>query len=165
MRTIISSLLLMVAAAVAAERYEITGIKTSQQYACINMAWVHDVLCLEVTLRVNDDLGKGTPAVKAYFYNKDNQKLQEHVRPTSVSGGGGNSYVAPDSYRPGKKYTVYFGVSGSIQRGKDKWKHAVIVFGDAANAVAEAYPKADPSQFEFKEKALVLKTTGTSPGK
>ena len=80
--------------------------------------------------------------------------------PTSVSFGNRESFQSPEIFKPGKKYTVYFGISEGIQRGKDKWKHVIVMFGDRENAVAEIYPKGDIAPFDFPEKDLVLKGKG-----
>jgi len=151
------SLLLAVASASAA-RYEISSISTSQQDIYVNNAWVNNAPCIEVTLRVTEDIGKTTPAIKAYFYTKDREMVKSWDRPSHISLPSTETFSAPESYKPGKKYVVYFGIPQSIQRGKEKWKHIVVVFGDRDQVAAEVYPKEDIQQFEFKEKALLGKT-------
>ena len=140
--------------------FEICNLSTSAQFACINNAWTRNVSCIEAALRVNEDLGEKQLIMKAYFYNKDRQMVKELPHPTSVSLGGGESYQSPAIYKAGKKYTVYFGVTESVQRGKDKWKHAIVVFGDRNNVTADIHPKDDIAQFDFPEKDLVLRGRG-----
>ena len=51
--------------------FEVSNLLTSSQYAYVNNAWIHNVPCIEVVLRVNEDIGRNPPIIKAYFYNKD----------------------------------------------------------------------------------------------
>jgi hypothetical protein len=140
--------------------FEISNISGSSQYAYVNNAWIRNVPCVQVTLRVNENVDKTPPNIKAYFYNKNRELVKELTRPTSVSFGNRESFMSPERFQPGKKYTVYFGVSESIQRGKDKWKHVVVLFGNRDCATAEVYPKDDINLFDYPEKELVAKGRG-----
>ncbi len=144
--------LLMAAASAFAQHYEISSMQTGQQYACINNAWIRGAPCVEVSLRVTEDIGANQPMIKAYFFGKDREPVLECTRPTSVSFGDGQSKSVPDVFKPGKKNTVYFGIPANIQRGKAKWKYCVVVFGDKDSVTAAVYPKDDIQQFKFKEK-------------
>ena len=149
------SLLLMVSACLA-DRYEITSIRSTQKDAYVDNAWLNGVLCIEVTIKANEDLPDAKQFVKAYFFGKDGNMVREE-RPSPINMGGGQSYSVPAVVRPGKKYTIYFGISEAIARGKNKWKNAVVVFGDKETVAAAVYPKADIEQFKFKEKDLLGK--------
>lgn len=140
--------------------FEISNISTSSQYAYVNNSWIRNALCVQVTLRVNEDVNKNPPSMKAYFFNKDREMVKELTRPTSVSFGNRESMQSPERFQPGRKYTIYFGISEGIQRGKDKWKHVIVMFGNRENATAEIHPKEDIGLFEFPEKALVMKGRG-----
>ena len=150
----------MRAAGVKQPTCEISNLSTSSQYAYVNNAWLHNVPCIEVILRVNEDIGQNPPNIKAYFYNKDHELVKALTRPTSVSFGNRESFTSPEIFRPGKKYTVYFGISEGIQRGKNKWKYAIVLFGNRENATADIHPKEDIAPFDFPEKDLVLKGRG-----
>ncbi len=150
----------MRAAGVKQATFEIYNLSTSSQYAYINNAWIRNAPCIEVTLRVNEDIGQNPPNIKAYFFNKDREMVKELPHPTSVSFGNRESTQSPESFKPGRKYTVYFGISEGIQRGKSKWKHVIVLFGNRENATADIHPKEDISQFDFPEKNLVLKGKG-----
>ena len=150
----------MRAAGVKQTTFEISNLSTSSQYAYVNNAWLHNVPCVEVVLRVNEEIGTNPPNIKAYFFNKDRELVKELTRPTSVSFGNRESFQSPESFKPGKKYTVYFGISEGIQRGKNKWKYAIVLFGNRENATADIHPKEDIAPFDFPEKDLVLKGRG-----
>lgn len=149
--------LLMAVASVAADRYEISSIHTSSQYATVNNAWQYNTPCVEVALRVMEEIGTTTPILKAYFFNKERELVLESSRPSQVSFGDGQSVSTPATYRPGKKSTIYFAVHPNVQRGKNKWKYCVVVFGDKETAAASVYPKDDIKLFKFKESDLVGK--------
>jgi len=153
--------LLMAVASASADRYEIAGLSTTQQYAYFNNAWLNDVPCIQVTLKVNEDIGKRSPEIKAYFFNKDREMVKECGKPTHISQRRQESFQAPESYKPGKKYSVYFGIPESIRRGKEKWKYVLVVFGDREAVTAAIHPKEDIQQFEFKEKRML----GTNPAR
>jgi len=140
--------------------FEISNISSSFVDAYINNAWIANALCMQAALRVNEDIGKEPPTMKAYFFNKNRELVSELKQPTSVSFGNRESFRMPEKFFPGKKYSVYFGVSQSIQRGKEKWKHIIVVFGNREKATADIHPKEDIGQFDFPEKELVLKGRG-----
>lgn len=140
--------------------FEISNISSSFVDAYINNAWISNALCMEAALRVNEDIGKEPPMMKAYFYNRNRELVGEHRMPTSVSFGNRESFRFPEKFVPGKKYSVYFGVSQSIQRGKEKWKNVIVVFGNREKATADIHPKEDIAQFDFPEKELVMKGRG-----
>lgn len=140
--------------------FEVSNISSSSQYAYINNSWKQNTLCIQVALRVNEDIGRNPPNIKAYFFNKDRELVSEHKHPTSVSFGNRESTQSPERFHPGRKYTVYFGISESIQRGKDKWKHVIVVFGNNEKAAGDIHPKEDINPYDFPEKDLVLKGRG-----
>ena len=140
--------------------FEICGFSTSAQNALVNDIWTRNVSCVEATLRVNEEIGEARPLIKAYFYNKDRQMVREWTHPTSVCFGRGDFYQAPVIHKAGKKFTVYFAATESIQKGKDKWKHVIVMFGNRDNVTADIHPKEDIQQFDFPEKERVLKGMG-----
>lgn len=155
--TITMLALLMAGASALADRYEINSMQTSSQYATVNNAWTYNTPCVEVALRVTEDIGTNTPILKAYFFNKAREMVLESSRPSQVSFGDGQSVSTPATYRPGKKSTIYFAVHPNVQRGKNKWKYCVVVFGDKESVAAAVYPKDDIKLFKFKESDMVGK--------
>ena len=160
MSTVQPALPAMRVAGVKQTTFEVSNISTSSQYAYINDSWIRNALCVEVALRVNEDIGKEPPTMKAYFFNKNREMVSEHKHPTGVSFGNRESTRSPDRFHPGRKYTVYFGISQSIQRAKEKWKHVIVVFGNREKATADIHPREDIAQFDFPEKELVMKGRG-----
>lgn len=149
--------LFMTVASASADRYEISAIHTSSQYASVNNAWTYNTPCVEVALRVMEEIGTTAPSIKAYFFNKDREMVFECARPSQVSFGDGQSVSVPATFKPGRKSTIYFAVHPNVQRGKNKWKYCVVVFGDKETVAAMVYPKEDIQQFTFQEKSLVGK--------
>jgi hypothetical protein len=139
--------------------FEICSTSTSYQHAVVDSAWRRNALCVQAVVRLNESVGAKAPSLKAYFYNKNRQLVLEHKHPSLVQDHP-DPPPAPERFLPGRKYMVFFGVNNSIERGKDKWKHAIIVFGNRDKAAAEIYPKEDIAQFDFPEKALVIKGRG-----
>ncbi len=136
-----------------ANPFEIKDIKrgtNSQVY--VDEAWKNNRPVIEVSLRVNEDLGTKKPFIRAYFYDKDKKLINKENVPSEYTEPGNRTVRVPDYLKPKETYKVCFALTDQALDVHRKWSRVLVVFGEGKRAVAEVYPPDDATAFDFAEK-------------
>jgi hypothetical protein len=134
--------------------YEIRNVKRVVKNVIeINDGWRSNFPAIEMDIRVTEKVTE-KPYARIYYFDKDKKLIVNHKQVARFSDDGANYYSMPAVYAPKKWSSVCFGISDRA----DGWHRAVVVFGGKTSATAEVYPAGNISDYEFNEKALVLKS-------
>ncbi len=126
--------------------------------AWVGKEWKNGLNTLKVVARIDSGSEAGGFYARAYFYDGSGSKLLEWKKPPQVEVNRGGTYAAlPARWSDGEDFEIYFPIPEEIDRGANRWKTAIIVFGNATTAVADAYPSSsiDLKDFQFPERDLV----------
>lgn len=135
--------------------FEIRGVKRAIKNVIeINDGWRSNFPAIEMDIRVTEKITE-QPYARIYYFDKEKKLLVNHKQVARFSDDGSNYYAMPVVYAPKKWSSVCFGISDRA----DGWHRAVVVFGGKQFATAEVYPAGNISDYEFKEKELVLKSS------
>ncbi len=92
---------------------------------------------------------------KAYIFNTENKRILTIIGGTEDPREmNTRNYTAPDMFKGGKKYPIFFMLPPEFESGRRRWKHAVVVFGKGNDLVARVYPQDELKKYNFPEKGI-----------
>ncbi len=141
--------------ALAESQFQIDLLGNATAAVYVDGAWLDSAPAVEAKVSVSPASPAEGVILKAYFYSADGKLLQTIDKPSDLNAGNGGTVPKPTSYEPGKKYSFYFGIPGTLQKGPTKWKRVIVVFGKGSQISAKIYPKDDIKKFSFPEKSVV----------
>ena len=142
-------------AALSQSQFQVDLVRSSKQDIYVDSSWTHGAEAIEATVSVSPSSPAAGVSLKAYFYSADGKLVHTAKEPSLVNARNGSTVSKPVSYDAGKKYNFFFGIPGAIQKGPDKWKRVIVVFGKSEQFSAKIFPKDDMAKFSFPEKASV----------
>lgn len=140
--------------ALAESQFQIDLLGNATAAVYVDGAWLDNAPAVEAKVSVSPASTAEGVTIKAYFYTADGKLLQTLDKPSDLNAGNGGTVPMPTAYEPGKKYSFYFGIPGTLQKGPAKWKRVIVVFGKGNQMSAKIYPKDDIKKFAFPEKAI-----------
>lgn len=141
--------------ALAETQFQVNLLGHTTAAVYVDGAWINNAEAVEAKVAVSPASPAEGVALKAYFYSADGKLIHTLNKPSSLNAGNGGTVPMPVTYEPGKKYSFFFGVPGAIQKGPNKWKRVIVVFGKGEQISAKIYPKDDIKKFDFPEKSMV----------
>jgi hypothetical protein len=98
--------------------------------------------------------------IYVYFFDKDKKPIGElkKISCTRSYGKNGQELGISAPERLVRRTEMLFMVEVPQSLIDQKWDRAIVVFGTATDAIAEAIPRANVEEYEFPEKELVLKS-------
>lgn len=152
---LLSSLFMLCFPAVAESQFQIDLVSTVSKNIHVDDAWTNNADAVEAKVSASPESPAAGVSIKAYFYSADGKLIHTANEPSDVNAMNGSTVPKPVNFDTGRKYSFYFGVPAKIQKGKDKWKRVIVVFGKGEQISAKIYPKDDLAKFEFPEKASI----------
>lgn len=152
---LLTSLFLISFPAVAESQFQIDLVSTVRANVYVDEAWSNGVDAVEAKVSASPAAPAAGVNIKAYFYSADGKLIHTADKPSKVNAMNGDTVPNPVNFDAGKKYSFIFGIPGAIQKGKDKWKRVVVVFGKGEHISAKIYPKDDLAKFDFPEKSSI----------
>ena len=152
---LIASLFLVSLPAWAQSQFQIDLVSSVRKNIHVDDAWTNNADAVEAKVSASPESPAAGVSIKAYFYSAEGKLIHTANKPSDVNAMNGNTVPNPVNFDAGKKYSFYFGVPAKIQKGKDKWKRVIVVFGKGEQISAKIYPKDDLTKFEFPEKASI----------
>lgn len=128
--------------------------------------WIPGLITLKAKVRLESGAETGKPFVKAYFFDASGNRVLDYQKPPQVEVKRGIEYVSlPPIWQNKTDYEIHFPIPAAFERGNNKWRTAVIVFGNKQNAVAAIYPSGSKEieDLDFPERDLVLAAANTAP--
>lgn len=153
--SLICSLFVGAHSALADSQFKVDLVSSSKQNIYVDRSWRNAAEAIEATVSVSPSSPAAGVSLKAYFYSAEGNLIHTAKEPSQVNARNGSTVPKPVNYDAGKKYSFFFGVPGAIQKGPDKWKRVIVVFGKGEQLSAKIYPKDDMAKFDFPEKASV----------
>jgi hypothetical protein len=137
-------------------QFKVDLVSSSRQNIYVDEAWINGAEAVEATVSASPSSPATGVSIKAYFYSAEGKLIHTADKPSPVNARNGSTVPNPVSFDAGKKYSFFFGIPGAIQKGKEKWKRVIVVFGRGEQFSAKVYPKDDMAKFNFPEKASVV---------
>ncbi len=152
---LLASLFLVSFPAVAESQFQIDLVGSGRANVYVDETWVNGADAVEAKVSASPASPAAGVSIKAYFYTAEGKLIHTADKPSKVNAMNGNTVPNPVNFEAGKKYSFYFGIPGAIQKGKDKWKRVIVVFGKGEHISAKIYPKDDLAKFDFPEKSSI----------
>lgn len=108
---------------------------------------------LKVTARTKRRIRADNLYVKAYYYDRARNLIEQSDKPYPVKRESGTPHPLPVFFSKTSE-TLYFAVPTNIL-AQQQW-HALVVFGDKHEADAATYPRGLATSFSFPESKLVF---------
>lgn len=152
---LLSSLCFASLSALGESQFNVDLLGSGRANVYVDEAWINNADAVEAKVSISPASPSAGVSIKAYFYSAEGKLVHTADKPSKVNAMNGNTVPHPANFETGKKYSFFFGIPAAIQKGKDKWKRVIVVFGKGEQMSAKIYPKDDMTKFDFPEKASI----------